>query len=181
MNPYQVSWCSSVRCPLWKPAVNRRYCSDHERDFSSRFLCGGFCDASSKAYAAVVYLVTVSEDTEVTFVTIKSRVALLQTQTIPRLELLSALLLAHLITTVADSLNSTLPQLELKCFTDSQVRFKECRSGSPLFETEWWKSGRKFPPSNGVTVQVKQNPADLPSRGLSLLEISVSKLWVLWT
>ena len=81
----------------------------------------GFCDASVKAYAAVVYLVLKTEDTFVRFVVAKMRVAPLQAQTIPRLELLSALLLSRLITTVSDSLKSTLQQLELRCFTNSQV------------------------------------------------------------
>ena len=72
----------------------------------SYFLCG-FCDASILPYAAIVYLVTVrEEDVHISFVTAKTRVAPLQSQTIPRLELLSALLLSRLITTVADSLIS---------------------------------------------------------------------------
>ena len=136
------------------------------------------CDVSTKAYAVIVYLVTVSEDAEVTFVAAKSRVTPLQTQTIPHLELLSSLLLAHLITTVAERIYSTLPQLELKCFTDSQV-------------TLYWIQGVQKEWKPFVQKEVKRkvsieqwshcpgetNPADLPSRGLSLLELSVSKQW----
>jgi hypothetical protein len=58
---------------------------------------------------------------EVNFVVSKTHVAPLQSQTIPQLELLSALLLARLITSVSESLKSTFPKLELRCFTDSQV------------------------------------------------------------
>ena len=70
-------------------------------------LCG-FCDALTHAYAAVVYLVIITDlGTSVRFVVSKTRVAPLQTQTIPRLELLSALLLSKLIVSVAESLQST--------------------------------------------------------------------------
>ena len=84
-------------------------------------LCG-FCDASTRAYAAVVYLLLRSEtNTTVQFLAAKTRVAPLQLQTIPRLELLSALLLSRLIVSVSSSLNSMLPQLESRCYTDSRV------------------------------------------------------------
>ena len=54
-------------------------------------LCG-FCDASAKVYAAVVYLAQVTEEeTTISFVAAKTRVAPLQLQTIPRSELLLCL------------------------------------------------------------------------------------------
>ena len=53
----------------------------------------GFCDASIRAYAAVVYLVIETDvGNYVKFVVSKTHVAPIQSQTIPRLELLSALL-----------------------------------------------------------------------------------------
>ena len=56
----------------------------------------GFCDASVNAYAAVVYLkIETADETYLKFVTSKTRVAPLVEQTIPRLELLSALILAR--------------------------------------------------------------------------------------
>ncbi len=62
--------------------------------------------ASTRAYTAVVYLpMETSADTVVRFITAKIRVAPIQPQTIPWLELLSALLLSRLITTVAEGLN----------------------------------------------------------------------------
>ena len=55
----------------------------------------GFSDASTRAYAAVVYLERCTgEDREVSFVSSKTRIAPTSAQTIPRLELLGALLLA---------------------------------------------------------------------------------------
>ena len=90
---------------------------------SSYTLCG-FCDASTQAYAAVIYLVMESEiNTEMKFLVSKTRVAPLQTQTqtIPRLELLSAFLLSKLVTSVMEALFPNLPQVSLRCYTDSQV------------------------------------------------------------
>ena len=82
----------------------------------------GFCDASNAAYAAVVYLVKTTYGRRATsFVVSKTRVSPLKTQTIPRLELMSALLLARLITNVAESLAPRYDLLPHVCFTDSQV------------------------------------------------------------
>ena len=62
----------------------------------------GFCDASLTAYAAVVYLVIQTDVGRfVKFIVSKPRVAPIQGQTIPRLELLSALLLARLVSSVS--------------------------------------------------------------------------------
>ena len=99
------------RCPLTAP-VNE----------SVQYRLYGFCDASTIAYAAVVYLAEEDEhETRLSFVVAKTRVAPLKSQTIPRLELLSALLLTRLISTVSESLGDRLPLLLPKCFTDSQV------------------------------------------------------------
>ena len=84
-------------------------------------LCG-FCDASTTAYAAVVYLVAKTEmSTHTQFLASKTRVAPLQTLTIPRLELLSALLLARLTTAVSSVLDSAIPDFTIECYTDSTV------------------------------------------------------------
>ena len=68
----------------------------------------GFCEASSTAYVAVLYIkVETSCGNAVNFIASKTRVAPLDKQTIPRLELLSALLLANLVTTVSNALGSS--------------------------------------------------------------------------
>ena len=73
-------------------------------------------------YAAVIYLLAkTNTKTVIQFVVSKTRVAPLQTQTIPRLELLSAFLLAKLIVSVSSSLESVFRQLEVKCYTTSKV------------------------------------------------------------
>ena len=79
-----------------------------------------FCGSSEEAYAASVYArVTQNSDSHVRLVTSKSRVAPLDKQTVPRLELLSCLILSRLMNSVVDTL-SPLAELEvLRCWTDS--------------------------------------------------------------
>ena len=72
---------------------------------SSRCSLQGFCDASSAAYAAVVYLrIEGSAVIIVNFVGSKTRVAPTSKLSIPRLELLSSLLLANLMSSVSMAL-----------------------------------------------------------------------------
>ena len=82
----------------------------------------GFCDASAKAYAAVVYLRSENEDhVDVKFIAAKTRVAPVLAATIPRLELLSALLLSKLLDSIQAALKSTLCLDDPVCFTDSKA------------------------------------------------------------
>ena len=81
----------------------------------------GFSDASEKAYGAVVYLRTEYEDgtVDVNLVSSKTRVAPLKQQTIPRLELLGANILARLVNTLLKSLSSQIDVSEVFLWTDS--------------------------------------------------------------
>ena len=64
-------------------------------------------------------------ETELTveFVAAKTTVALLQERTIPRLELLSALLLSKLTMSVSHSQQSQIPHMDIHCYTDSKIVF----------------------------------------------------------
>ena len=144
-------------------------------------LCG-FCDASVQAYAAVVYLVIESDvSTDVKFMVAKTRVGPLQPQTIPRLELLSAFLLSKLISSVAGSLSSTLPMLGFRCYIDSQVALYwiegTTKEWKPFVNNHVREIRSRVKPSYWSHCPGVSNPADLPSRGLSCLELSVSRLW----
>ena len=66
----------------------------------------GFSDASSYAYVTAVYLrIKQGNNVRSVLITLKTRVAPLGGQTIPRLELLGALILARLISHVAAALS----------------------------------------------------------------------------
>ncbi len=142
----------------------------------------GFCDASIATYAAVVYLVEETDDRRRSrFVVSNTRVSPLKAQTIPRLELLSALLLARLVASVTESLAARLSLEKPRCFTDSQVALfwitgigKDWKS----FVQNRVDEIRKLVPVESCDhCAGKENPADIPSRGLAPLEMSVHKLW----
>ena len=153
----------------------------YRADLEENLLTYGL-DASTRAYAAVVYLILRSDvSTTVRFVAAKTRVAPLQRQTIPRLELLSALLLSRLIVSVSNSLKSMLPQMPLRCYTDSQVTLFWIRGADkewkPFIRNKVAQIRRNFSPECWGQCPGETNPADLPSRGLTLLQLSSNKLW----
>ena len=161
---------SIPRCYFWSADKSSSVCSLH-----------GFCDASSGAYAAVVYVkVEASYGNCVNFVASKTRVAPVNKQTIPRLELLSALLLANLVDNVFRALNQDLVISSITCYTDSKVSLY------------WIKGvGKEWKPFiqnrvNGIRKLVaaekwthcrgEDNPADIPSRGVTPMELAGSTL-----
>ena len=143
----------------------------------------GFCDASTKAYAAVVYVrLETEENVDVKFVAAKTRVAPVGGVTIPRLELLSAVLLSKLITGISSALESELQLDEAVCFTDSKVSLFWIQG-----VTHEWKQfvenrvnaiRRLVPPQHWRHCPGKDNPADIPSRGMSTMSLSESSLWL---
>ena len=147
----------------------------------SATLCG-FCDASARAYGCVVYLVLRTNSTvAIQFVAAKTRIAPLNGQTVPRLELLSALLLSRLIASVQNSLSSQRLHLDVYCFTDSLVglywiRGRD-REWKPFVQNRVVEIHRSVQPDQWYHCPGITNPADLPSRGLSIVELSSSLLW----
>ena len=141
-------------------------------------LCG-FCDASRTAYTAVVYLVAKKEtSTHTQFLASKTRVAPLQTLTIPRLELLSALLLARLTTAVSSVLDSAIPDFTIECYTDSTVALHWIRGTRKLFiQNRVNEIRQKITPDRWKHCAGVTNPADLSSRGIAIAELHVSRLW----
>ena len=141
----------------------------------------GFSDASAQAYGAVVYLRAVYKDGSIssTIIASKTRVAPLKVQTIPRLELLAAVILVRLVSTLKGSLEA-LPNLATYYWTDSTVVLYWIRNK---------KSWRQYV-SNRVN-EIKRysmpeewnhcpgllNPADMPSRGLTGAELGENQVW----
>ena len=117
----------------------------------------------------------------VRFVAAKTRVAPLQPQTIPRLELLSAFLLSRLVVSIRDSLQAQTTPVDVKCYTDSLVALYWIRGQDkewkPFVQNRVREIRRNVHPNLWNHCPGKTNPADLPSRGLNTLELSVSQLW----
>ena len=162
-------------------SIPRCYFHDVEGNLISTTLCG-FCDAYTKAYAAVVYLrVETVCGIRVRFIVSKTRVAPTQELTIPRLELLSALLLSRLITVVSDDLKLILPHFDLRRYTDSTVALYWIRATEkdwkPFVNNRATKIRNHVSPEYWSHYPGLSNPADLPSRSLALLELSLNQLW----
>ena len=142
----------------------------------------GFCDASTRAYAAVVYLLLKTETNSVVrFVAAKTRVAPLQGQTIPRLELLSAFLLSKLVASVYTSLQHHMAPLDIRCYTDSQVALYWVRGKDkewkPFVQNRVKEIRRNVHPDLWHHCPGVTNLADLPSRGITMMELAASQLW----
>ena len=143
----------------------------------------GFCDASSKAYAAVIYLVVETEIGKLNkLLCSKTRVAPIKTVTIPRLELLSALPLSRLVNTVTLALSPELTLNDSFCYTDSKIALcwiqqkgKEWKQfvQNRVIEIRSLTSGSHWKHCPG-----NKNPADIPSRGVNVQEFHErSNLW----
>lgn len=162
-------------------SIPRGYFNGVNGDVVSCRLCG-FCDASKKAYAAVIYLVIqTSMETRVQFVVSKTRVAPIRSQTIPRLELLSALLLARLMSTVTNALSLQLKLDPPRYYSDSQVALYwiigQGKQWKPFVQNRVNEIAKLSETGSWRHCPGKENPADLPSRGLTPLEMSASALW----
>ena len=126
----KLSWDDPLPSELlckWKRVLSRFQgivlsvprCYFGSTDIPRECVLHGFCDASTVVYAAVVYLCIEPEQAQ--FVASKTRVSPLTQQTIPRLELLSCLLLARLIKHVQAAFATVIKTQLGLCFTDSKV------------------------------------------------------------
>jgi hypothetical protein len=142
----------------------------------------GFCDASSKAYAAVVYIKAYTEEgTYIKFITAKTRVTPLKDHTIPRLELLAAVLLSRLIVSVKAALKSELSLGDSLCYTDSKVAlYWICghhKEWKQFVENRVQTIRSLVPPELWRHCPGRINPADAPSRGTTMTELLENETW----
>lgn len=143
----------------------------------------GFCDASLRAYAAVVYLlVETPSGCHIRIIASKTRVSPLKTQSIPRLELLSALLLARLVSNITQALEGEIPLSEPRCFSDSMVAIfwirGEDKTWKPFVQNRVQEIRTLLPSNHWSHCSGRDNPADLPSRGCTPQQLSESQLWM---
>ncbi|GFT32189.1 integrase catalytic domain-containing protein [Trichonephila clavipes] len=133
----------------------------------------GFCDSSGKAYCAVIYIR--SKDATQTVVsrllTSKTRVSPVKPQSLPRLELCSALLLANL-------LQATLPTLTLLisetfAWSDSKITLawlkSDPRRWQPFVANRVAQIQELTPNVHWNFVSGLENPADCGTRGIPQL------------
>ena len=166
-----VGTISLPRCLYDDKAGKVKNCSLH-----------GFADASKKAYCAMIYLVYETEEEEIVsnLVCAKTRVAPLKELSIPRLELMSARILATLMNVVLAALNQQVQISTCRFWLDSKTalywikntgqwrQFVQHRVDEILKMTEKGNWGH----CAGIC-----NPADLGSRGVFASALQNSRLW----
>jgi len=141
----------------------------------------GFSDASPQAIAAVVYSRWQSSTGEISvrIVCSKTKVAPLKRQTIPRLELMGAVLLVKLVKHVIQILNGV--NTEVFLWTDSNVtlnwinnhpsRWKDFVHNRVCFIQD------TLPQAKWNFVPGSDNPADAATRGLTPKQLADKPLW----
>ena len=110
------------------------------------------------------------------FVAVKTRVSPSIKCTIPHLELLSALLLAKLVTSVQQALECETTLSEPICFTDSKVALYWILGFNRESKVTSNRSLTK--PNNWFHCPGSDNPADIPSRGMIVSKLSRINLWL---
>ncbi|KAL9961132.1 hypothetical protein ACROYT_G030023 [Oculina patagonica] len=142
----------------------------------------GFSDASERAYAAVVYLRTEfsNGETQVNIMTSKTRVAPIKRQSIPRLELLGASLLAQLVHSTQQTIQSVLPIEGTFLWTDSFTTLcwiKNAKAWKPYVQHRVSKIRELSNEANWNFCPGELNPADLPSRGCGGEQLAQNQSW----
>ena len=142
----------------------------------------GFCDSSEKAYGCCVYLVLRTEsEVKSSLVISKVKVAPVKRVTLPRLELLGAVLLARQLRLVREAL-CLKESVVSRYWTDSMVVLGWIR-GDPSRWKQFVANRVEqiqdlSDPSQWSHCPGETNPADLVTRGILAQELMRSDLWL---
>ncbi|XP_025406837.1 uncharacterized protein LOC112680837 [Sipha flava] len=143
----------------------------------------GFCDASMRGYAAVLYLRVLDAPREscIFLLGTKTKLAPLKEVTIPRLELNAALLLAKWMARIKTVLSSQLSIVDTYAWTDSSIVLLWLNIPHEKFKI--YVSNRVhqihtlLPGCQWYHVRSEMNPADCASRGIKPTELANSSLY----
>jgi len=155
-------------------------CIQPRRDVTSITL-HVFVDASQSAYGAVTYLRSECEngDISVRFVASKTRVAPLQSLSIPRLELMGAILGKRLALSISSTMS--INKSSLTFWTDSSGVLWWIRGHSrhfkPFVANRIGEIQAETSPERWRYVPTNDNPADYLTRGTTLDELSQLRSW----
>lgn len=141
----------------------------------------GFCDASQRAYGACIYVRTRigTNEYRTELLCSKSRVAPLKAVTLPRLELSAAVLLAHLMKSVVDSID--ILNLQIFLWSDSTIALNwltsPSRKWSVFVANRVGEIQRLTRLESWRHVLSIDNPADILSRGVHPRGLIENALW----
>ena len=194
-NDFTDRWISALQfLASFEPIrIPRHYLNGRNLVSASKIELHGFCDASLKAVAAIVYLRAVfSDKAECSIIAAKTKVVPLHQRkiskdgtdkryTVPKLELSSCLILSGLMKSVLLSFGKIYGTPRVMCWTDS----KDC---------VWWINSREKVRGRYVQPKVEKvrrnlpgvlswnhcpgsiNPADIPSRGATSVDDVVNMI-----
>lgn len=140
-----------------------------------------FCDASTKAFAAAIFVRVEDEygNVQVSLLTSKSKVAPVRAVSLPRLELCGAVLLVRLLNNVRNVM--AMPIHEIHAWTDSKIVLywlrKEPRSWKTFVCNKVAKIQQSLDCNHWYHVASEQNPADGATRGVSPDLLIHNDLW----
>lgn len=170
----QLHYLQEMQIPRW-----------YFTDIPNNIYLIGFCDASSKAYGACLYLKATynNKQSTCTLVMAKSKVTpCRRQQSIPRLELCSAVLLCKITHRFLNTISGQLTIKDIYLFSDSNIVLS------------WIQSPYKNKHDTYIThrlmqiidatksdywnyIHTKQNPADLITRGVMPKDLNSCSLW----
>lgn len=144
----------------------------------------GFCDASQRGYAAVVYLRVVDAPVgnSVFLVGTKTKLASTKSMTIPRLELNAALLLARWLSRIRSILTAQLNIVDIRAWSDSMIVLSWLKAPHESIKVNVSNRVHQvrtlLPDCRWQHIESVNNPADCASRGV--MPAVLSQLDLYW-
>ncbi|GFW77571.1 integrase_H2C2 domain-containing protein [Trichonephila clavipes] len=157
-------------------------CEIHIRDKGKSLQLHIFCDASPRVFGAVAYFryATANDDIYTNFITAKSRVSPLKKLTLPRLELLGAVLASRILKYLTSKFKFPISKFFL--WSDSSISLQWIEGKASNYKQ--FVSNRVIEiqsnsdPSDWNHCSGRENPADYVSRGANLETIINSQFWM---
>ena len=163
-----------------------RYLFSSIIDVAEDIVLHGYCDSSEQAYCAVIYVHASSSDHSQSasrIVTSKCKVAPIKKTSIPRLELLSCVLLAELMGNLCKILKGVTVIKQKHFWSDSEVALAWLKGEegktkwTPWVERRVKKVKKRSDVENWDYVHTSINPADIGTREASAMKIKENELW----